>query len=228
MSFNFFKELLSLIYPPYCITCETPLVEDESIICTLCTITYTHGNTRFYEKHIKEKFLPNQPLIRADALCTYTKKGVMTKLVRKVKEDKVLAEKAGSYLGILWAKHTTNPPIDMVIPVPIHHTKLRLRSFNQSTALAKGLAHSIGKPLMTTLLRKKVNTEEQKKQTKEQRYLNQKDAFAATDRGSFIKGKHILLVDDLITTGATLKAVADALLEEGTAHLSVATLALTI
>ncbi len=228
MPFHFFKELLSLVYPPYCIICEIPLVEGESIICTRCTIDYTHGNTRLYENHIKEKFLPDQPLIRADALCTYTKKGGMTKLVRKVKEDKAIAEKVGRHLGLLWAKHTTNPPINMVVPIPMHHTKLRLRGFNQSTALARGLAHSIGKPLVTSFLKKKVNTEEQKKQTKEQRYRNQKNAFAATGNGPSIKGKHILLVDDLITTGATLKAVGDVLLEEGVAHLSVATLALTI
>jgi ComF family protein len=113
---------------------------------------------------------------------------------------------------------------DFIVPVPLHATKKRLRGYNQSEVIATGLSEGLGKPMLNRILERHVFTETQTKKTLEERHENVREAFRVIDPEK-IKGKHILLVDDVVTTGSTLIACTDELLKTEGVKVSVAALA---
>ena len=114
--------------------------------------------------------------------------------------------------------------IDLILPVPLHPKKKRSRGYNQSEAIANGIASVLKVPVGTTQLIRPRATSTQTKKNRYKRFENMQSVFQSPDPGQ-LKGKHILLVDDVITTGATLEACAQVLLDGGTAKLSIAALA---
>ncbi|WP_421945908.1 ComF family protein [Pedobacter sp.] len=113
---------------------------------------------------------------------------------------------------------------DILIPVPLHKKKLRIRGYNQSSFIAEGISEIMNIPLDEEILIRNTSTESQTKKNRYNRYENMKDVFGIA-KPEKIKGKHILLIDDVVTTGATLEACANVLLECGAEKVSIAALA---
>jgi len=116
-------------------------------------------------------------------------------------------------------------PVDLVIPVPLHAARFRERGFNQARILADMIAKNLGKPLFSSYLKRNIHTRHQAVLSKKERWTNIEGAFTIKHSSPF-KNKHILLVDDLLTTGATASEAAKALKAAGTAKVGVLALAI--
>ena len=153
-----------------------------------------------------------------------THEGLLRHLLLRLKfgSQSILAHALGSLL----AQHPALPglPADMIIPVPLHPRRLAQRGYNQALELARPLARSLDVPLAAHLLRRSRATLPQTGKTRQARMANTQDAFSA---GPEVRGKHILLVDDTVTTGATLTAATRSLLAAGAASASVAAISRT-
>lgn len=115
--------------------------------------------------------------------------------------------------------------IDVVVPVPLHPKKERLRGYNQSAMFAQGLAEALDKPLLTGQLVRNTHANTQTQKKRMERFLNV-DAMFSLRNPTLLKGKHILLADDVLTTGATLEICGQALLQAENARISCATIAI--
>lgn len=223
---SYTKALARLFYPVCCAACGQALVDREQHLCTLCTLTLPVTN---YHQH------PHGPLhqifqlrLRVDFISSFLlyDQGLSTQRILhaiKYKGDKGLAaylgERYGNELGA-----TLQPPVDCIIPVPLHQRKLRERGYNQSEYWAKGLATSLGVPVNTDSLVRTQYTRTQTKKNRMDRIKNVENAFGIRVPET-IQGQRVLLVDDVITTGATLEACGLALWKAGIRGLSMVTIA---
>jgi ComF family protein len=137
--------------------------------------------------------------------------------------------KIGELLGHCYGNSLSKYPsivktIDAIVPVPLHHKRLQERGYNQSDFFAKGLSVSLQIPFYPTCIERTRNTPSQIHKSKEERMVNVKDAFKVT-QSNLLTDKHLLLVDDILTTGATLIACTKALLAKGAGQVSIATIA---
>lgn len=129
------------------------------------------------------------------------------------------------HLGKVVEKQTYAAEIDAIIPVPLHVMRLRERGYNQSEVICKGIASLVKAPILTSLVHRRKNTVSQTHLSSEERKLNVGDAFEIEHSGG-VEGKTFLLVDDVITTGSTVQAVARVLKEQGARKVFVASVAL--
>ena len=227
-----FRALINLLFPQTCLACEKLLVHTEKVLCTYCLFELPFfleekGTHELVAQHFWGDILIQQ----AAALFPFRKKSPLQKLIHKIKyQHRPFAMKQlGMFYGYLWKKaHTTNA-LDIIIPVPLHPKKLIKRGYNQSYELAKGMAHIMKLPCRDTLLQRIVYTSTQTKKSRAERLTNVARAFRVTKKAKkHLQGKNILLVDDLITTGSTLKACAKALLQANVHTINVAVLATAI
>lgn len=221
------SELLNLIFPKICMTCGHDLLKHETSICRFCIehLPYTH----FHEKQnnkIEQLFWGRIDIERATALLTYTKGGNVQKILKAIKyrDQKELAIKMGELFGKHLLKSNWLNGIDLIIPVPLHPKKLKERGYNQSELLAKGISNATGLSINTNTLKRIVHTSTQTKKNRYDRFLNIDGVFSLgeTEQQVF---NHILLVDDVITTGSTLEGCAKMLKQIHGARVSIATLA---
>lgn len=215
---KFFQYLINIIYPRRCLTCKNSLKNGsiDQIICIDCWA------------RIKKNPLPNCYLKgtedglhfnRAYAFCKY--EGVLKELIHKFKYSQ--KEYLGPSLSRLLIESTNNyglglDEFDFVVPVPLHKRKLREREFNQAHILAKNFAENFGLNIVEHGLLRISDSISQTELPKEKRISNVKDCFLANPKID-LKGKNILLVDDLLTTGATCSEAAGALKKAGCAKV---------
>lgn len=206
---KYIKSLVSLIYPDVCKGCGGYLVQGETEICTKCLCELSKTGYHKQEANPAEHlFYGKIKINKATAYCHFHKGGVSQSLLHNLKYKN--AKKLGIILGELMGNETKNSPIadvDYIVPVPLHPSKLKKRGYNQAELLAQGISNIWSVPLDTkTLARVRQNTTQTHKNINE-RYLNSIGLFDITDSET-LKGKRVLLVDDVITTGATLEACA--------------------
>jgi ComF family protein len=164
--------------------------------------------------------------IRVTAFCFYKKKSIIQKLIHrlKYKDD----YRVGTYFGYLFGmdlqQEKTFNSIDIIVPVPLHPDKLKLRGYNQSEAIAKGIAMVMHKTIDISSLVRIKRTKTQTKKDIHERAVNMVDAFQLKETDN-LKRKHILLVDDVITTGATIETATKTLLSIPDVKISIACLA---
>jgi len=218
--------LFELVFPKLCAACHNRLLNDEHLVCLSCT--YTLPQTNFYlqaQNTVTDVFAGKLSIKNATALYYFTKNTRVQNLIHSLKYKG--RENVGVWLGNKMGKQLIESPffcnIDLVIPVPLHPKRLKKRGFNQSACFAEGIAEIINKPVDTISLKRKINSQTQTRKSRSERWENVKDIFLTTDTDN-LKGKHILLVDDVITTGATLEACAKTLLQAD-CSISVATIA---
>ena len=176
----------------------------------MCISTLPKTNYHNQEENRLDEFLGGKFIFnRAAAFCYFYKSGGLQKIVHefKYKNNPQLAV----YMGKLYGLELKDSPflrdIDYLIPVPLHPKRQKKRGYNQAEEICKGMSAVTGIPVCTSAIRRTVNNQSQTKQGKTERWENVKNIFATTNDQS-LNGKRILLVDDVITTGSTIEAIA--------------------
>lgn len=219
---------MDLLYPNLCVICNESLVRGEEMICFHCLHQMPKTNYHLEKDNAVEKrFWGKVPVYRATSYFHFYKGSPFRQLLHELKYrgNKEIGRVMGRFAGIDLLDTDDFASIDVIVPVPLHPKKQLKRGYNQSEWIARGLSEALNKPVDTThLIRIKENATQTKKSVFE-RYQNTQGIFALNDVTVFEK-KHILLVDDVLTTGSTLEACALALMESSFVKISVFTLAL--
>lgn len=219
------NDFLSLIYPRQCEACGNTLFKHEHFICNYCKVHLPKSN--FHKKPenaLLTAFTGRVPLIHALPFYLFEKSGKVQKMLHaiKYKNQKDLGEYLGHLYGKELSEHIHN--VDLIMPIPLHKKKLKARGYNQSECFVKGLSKSLSIQMDTISLQRKVETNSQTKKKKYERWENVEGIFELENKDSF-SNKHILLADDVITTGATIEAAWQALKEIEGIKISVASIA---
>lgn len=234
MSFNLLKQagygIAHLFYPLHCSLCNAELSGDEEVLCLSCMLQLPRtGFHHILNNQSYQNFTGRIPIEKATSLVYFTKEGMMQHLMHhfKYKGRADIGKYMGKLLGVELKKYNWLDNIDVIIPVPLHRKKEYRRGFNQSVAFAEGLAEISGKPMISHILKRVKNTDTQTHKSRAERIDNMKDVFELRNQ-KLADQKHVLLVDDVLTTGATLEACALAMLKSAEVKISIATLALAI
>ena len=224
---NIFFDALHLFYPHVCAGCGSDLLRANNFLCLKCIHELPHTNfASFAGNPIEKYFWGRLPLMAAHSEFFFTKDSLIQHLVHQLKYRN--NKKIGFYLGELTGKTLKKSSrfdhIDALIPIPLFADKEQQRGYNQAALICHGMASVMNLPVITgNIIRQKI-TESQTRKHRAERWENVQGSFKATDQ-SALAGKHILLVDDVVTTGATLEACGKVILQAGKVNLSIATLA---
>lgn len=206
--------LQHLLFPKTCIVCAQPLLQAERTVCYRCISQLEPSRyTDFRDNEIVQIFEGNIPILLATVGFHYHKEGILQELIfqSKYHYHREIGLILGRELGYV-LKNTPFKTVDFLIPVPLHPKKQRKRGYNQSEWIARGVGEALGKELRTDLLLRTAHTDSQTRKSRMERFANMKKAFAIKNKGD-LEGKHILLIDDVVTTGSTLIACAESLLK---------------
>ena len=226
---KFFKDLLRLFYPISCINCKTHLLKNELYLCTHCKHDLPEiPITNYSDNEIKESFLGKTSVNLVASLFYYNTKGVTKKIIHqlKYKNNQEIGIYFGDWLGNKLKESNEFNTIDFIVPVPLHPTKFKKRGYNQLTYFGEQLSKHLKTVYITDILTKTATTTSQTYKTRNERFNNTENTFHLTDRSIF-NHKHILLIDDVITTGATLEACCKELQKTENIQISIATMAFT-
>lgn len=220
-------DFLNLFFPNQCQACGKPLIRNENIICLSCLYKLPRTNFERHENNpISRIFWGRANIHSATSFLFFNKGGNVQKLIHQLKYKG--NTETGKYLGVLFGndlnKSSLFNSIDLIIPVPLHKKKLHKRGFNQSDVIAEGIGQAMHIPAYIDTLHRIEYTDTQTKKSRYKRWENVKGKFGLVDSEE-LESKHILLIDDVLTTGATLEACAQTLLEIPQTKVSVATLA---
>lgn len=224
---GYITDFISLLFPELCQACGVSLITGEELICTDCL--YHLPFTDFHLKPdnmVARQFWGKINLEAAYAMCYFTKGGKMQHLMHQFKYKGV--QKVGNMLGnIAGGQLAVNPAFssaDLIIPVPLHKSRLRKRGYNQSVCFAEGLSQKLNAPVEDNNLVRIRATETQTHRSRFSRFENMQQVFALNNPEKLVN-KHVILVDDVVTTGSTLEACGAELLKVEGLKLSIATIA---
>lgn len=226
---TFATDFLSLFYPRLCHACQKALVGGEECLCSFCHYhlpqTHLHKERENSVTHI---LWGRVDVETATSLFYFQKGGKVQKLIHqfKYKGKKDIGMYLGKLLGHQLRESPLWEPVDVIVPVPMHPRKQYKRGFNQSEIFAQGIGETLKRPLLRNKLVKVDKTDTQTRKTRFRRWENVEGVFQVNDPEAF-RGKNIMLVDDVITTGSTLEACASKLKEIKGTRLWIATIAFT-
>jgi len=227
MKFNPLIDFINLLFPDVCVVCGNALQKNEHQLCLSCLHDIPKTNYHLMpDNPIEKRFWGKVPVEQATAYFFFQKGSSFQKLLHilKYKGNKEIGELMGKYAAIDLLDAPGSETVDLIIPVPLHPRKFKSRGYNQSEWIGKGLSLILNKPMdITTLLRVRENASQTTK-TVFERYENTEGIFELSDK-TVLEGKHVLLVDDVLTTGSTLEACIRALLETDGIKISIFTLA---
>jgi ComF family protein len=224
-----FLDFLDLLYPRICFACETALTTNEKVVCTSCLHDLPVTNYHLENNNPVEKiFYGRIPVEQATALLLFEKKGVVQNLIHhlKYRGQEEIGHYFGTWMGAELSALTAYSSVTIVIPVPLHHKKLKSRGYNQVTGFGKEIAEALKVPFVDNLLLKVSATKTQTIKKRLARWGNIEETLILHEPERFA-GAHVLLVDDLVTTGATLEACAHKLQLIPDIKISIATMAVT-
>lgn len=224
------KPVFQLLYPNLCDSCGVELVLNEHMVCIACWNDLP--KTHFYldsKNLLAQKFWGRVPLQHAISTYYFNKSSKVQELMHSLKYrgNTELGILLGNKMGESLLKSSWIQEIDMLVPVPLSEKKQSQRGYNQSAFLCQGISEITNLPVSQTSLVRIKNTKTQTKMNTAERFENVSNAFHVKEL-SHLENKHILLVDDVVTTGATLEVCADALLKVPNVKLSIITLAYAI
>lgn len=219
-------DFVSLFFPRYCLSCSSSLVGGEETLCTRCIINLPKTNYDLNDNPIKLRLAGRLPLTYGLAYLKLKKGGVVQKMLHQLKYNNhpEIGIKIGKVFGHELKRDGLDQAFDLIIPVPLHKSRMRKRGYNQSAKFAEGLSYALGIPWDESIAIRKVSTKTQTNKSKLDRWENVKGVFSMS-KSAAIMGKRILLVDDVITTGATLEACGTHLVKHGCVQISVACVA---
>lgn len=223
------SDLKELFFPRYCKVCGQRLMQSEQHLCLGCLLELprTHYE-RAPNNRLMQHFMEWPEAVRATAYFHYYKEGKYSGLIHHLKYHD--HPEVGTYLGRLAANELNTSrffeDIDLIIPVPLSKKKQRQRGYNQCDHIARGISEITGIPIHTNCIERKIDTDTQTHKGRMERWKNTEGIFHVT-KPEEIKGKHLLLVDDVVTTGATLHACISILLTIPSVRISVFALAAT-
>lgn len=224
-----FHDFLDLLYPRICYACETALVRKENIVCTSCLHALPLADYHLEKNNpVEQIFYGRIPVENATSLLLFEKKGIVQSLIHNLKYRG--HEEIGAYLGAWLGTELKEIPayrnLTAVVPVPLHPVKQRKRGYNQVAKFGKEMADALEIDYVDDILVKVSASQTQTIKKRLARWGSMDESFALREPER-LENSHILLVDDLVTTGATLEACATKLLQiEGT-KISIATMAVT-
>lgn len=225
---TWFHSFWSLLFPRCCVVCGSPLSRGEECLCTCCNINLPRTGFHLRKDNPVEcLFWGRIPgLKRASSFLFYRKGSDFRHILHMLKYGgyKELGEVMGRYMSAELSSGEFFDGVDMIIPVPLHRKKQKLRGYNQSEWIARGIASVTGIPLCAECMIREKNTETQTRKSTFERWENVEGIFRLCDTVHF-EGKHVLLVDDVLTTGATTVACASAFAGVSGIRISVLTLA---
>lgn len=212
---NIVNDINSILAPVVCFGCNAHLIRGEQHICTVCRnnlplTDYTYA----VENAVDRVFYGRIAIKKASSFLFFTENSIVQQLIHhlKYKNQEQIGAFLGDWYGQILKENNFLTTIDVVIPVPLHRKKLKKRGYNQVDLFAKKLAHHINAKYISNILVKTANTKTQTKKSRISRLQNNKELYTLSD-SDFLKNKNILLVDDIITSGATIEMCAKALLK---------------
>lgn len=215
-----------LFYPSICDACGKSLLQQENILCTECLINIPRTNFQYdKENDLAEVFWGRVKINRVTALMHFVKGSNYRKLIHKLKYQN--RPDIGVFLGRELGSELRNNEdfntVDFIVPVPLHPERQKQRGYNQAEKITDGIGEIMDIPVNTVNLYRAKSTKTQTKKGRYARWENVADIFRLKDKTVF-KNKHILLVDDIITTGSTIEAAAHTILEAENSKVSIASI----
>ena len=211
---NLLNDLVKLLYPNLCMLCGRLLVRDEQFLCLHCHCNIPKTNYHYRKGNpVRDLFAGYPQVNEATAYLFFEKEGTTQKLIHSLKYNgnKALALYLGRVAALELKAEGVFASVDTIIPVPLHPKKEKKRGYNQSEWIAKAFASVYECNMDANLLKRTTHTQSQTLKSVYDRHVNVENIFEPTDPYRLFK-KHILLIDDVITTGATISSCIDALL----------------
>lgn len=210
MKSSVINSLIGLLYPTVCAACGTPLFKWEQLVCTRCRCMLPKTGYELHEENPLARMFYGRVRLKAVTACFFfSKDGKVQHLIHELKYKG--NSDVGFFLGQEIGKSIKKAPLfqglDYLIPVPLHPKRERERGYNQSKMIAVGISEATGILVGEKYLLRSVNTATQTHKSKEERWQNVKDIFEL-QHAEQLEGKYVLLIDDVLTTGATLEACA--------------------
>lgn len=219
------ESVLHLFFPHICTGCGSDILNVESALCMRCVDAMPETNFELHpDNPVEKSFWGRLPLNGATAQFYFTKESLMQHLMHqfKYKGNREL----GIQLGRMMGEQIMNSgrfDADALVPLPLFPAKEKRRGYNQATVLCQGIAERMKIPILDKAITRPQHTETQTKKGRIERWKNMEGKFILSDPDA-IKNKHLLLIDDVVTTGATLEACGNELLKAENVRLSLATL----
>ena len=211
---SFANDLLDFVYPEFCIGCNDERPANKNTFCIRCLgrIQYT-DHFEIEDNELRRRLLGRVEPSFAAALYGFIKGGSVQKAVHRLKYEQRpdIGESFGRQYGELLQASPYYIQPDILVPIPLHYTKKEIRGYNQSTRVARGIAEVIKVPIVEDCLVKTKDLVSQTRKGREDRFVNVLNSFELKKRDKLL-GKHVMLVDDVVTTGATFEAAVTLLL----------------
>ncbi len=223
------RDLAYLFFPIHCAACDSPLYKNEKLLCTSCRHELPLGNFHNVNaKKIEKVFYGRVKIENATSLFVFHKDGLVQNLLHNLKYrgQEEIGVELGKWLGQELQQSTKYQDIDIVIPVPLHKKRMRERGYNQVEKFGVEIAKTLNAEYINCVLKKISYNKKQSKHERRNRWGNTVETFG-TQKESLLINKHILLVDDIVTTGATIESCINVLKSIPGIKISIATMAIT-
>ena len=227
---NVWTDLSHLFFPHVCAGCGTDNIGSSNLLCLRCLDALPVTNFHMHSGNQVEKiFWGRLPVTHASSLCYFNSGSIIQSLLHQLKYrgNKELGHYLGRIMGETLVQSNRFSKIDALIPLPLFPAREKKRGYNQAELLCNGMSEVMDVPVLSRVIRRDTETATQTKKNRIERWQNMDGRFSLI-RPELIADKHIILVDDVITTGATLEACGQSLLSTGNTKLSIVTLAYTI
>lgn len=227
---SYINNFSHLLYPHNCEGCGTDVLNDDSYLCAKCLHDLpVTGFVNTLDNPVEQCFYGRIKVEAAASGFYFSKDGLVQHLITQLKYKN--HQEMGIFLGRLIGQqlNATNrfDDVDILVPLPLNDRKEAKRGFNQAARICEGISQTWAKPICTNAVERTIFTQSQTNKTRIDRWQNMEGVFTIANT-KVIEGKHILLVDDIITTGATLEACGNEILQVPRTKLSIITVAFTI
>lgn len=217
-----FNDFISLIFPTTCVNCNRPLIKAEKHLCTSCKIDLpTTDDHKSRKNELFHKFVFSSQIKSAQAFLYFHHAGIAQKLLHQLKYNG--KKEIGESLGSWFADSLTGLEVDFIIPIPLHPNRKRKRGYNQSSYIAKGIGNQLGIEVREDIISRARQTTTQTKKSKVQRWQDLENVYS--DASEVVRNRKVLVVDDVITTGATIGMLCERLSAQGVQEIHIAAVA---